>query len=77
MPEEPRTSRASPCCPTRSAESDAEKIPGQPDAPQDQGHDAYMMIGSISCSSARGCVALGLSDAGSEQTPVYSNIAGG
>jgi photosystem II stability/assembly factor-like uncharacterized protein len=44
-------------------------------APNDIGGDAYMAVGTISCPSANVCVALGASDQGSTNTPVYSNVA--
>jgi len=43
-----------------------------PGAPEDQGGDSYMSVGSMSCPSSRGCVALGASDQGSKATAVYS-----
>jgi hypothetical protein len=40
-------------------------------APNDQGGDAYMSVGGISCPSASVCVALGVVDIGSKFVPVY------
>jgi photosystem II stability/assembly factor-like uncharacterized protein len=48
-----------------------------PGAPNDAGSDAYMAVGSISCPSTLGCLALGVSDQGSKTTPIYSNVASG
>jgi photosystem II stability/assembly factor-like uncharacterized protein len=45
-----------------------------PPAPNDVGGDAYMAVGSISCPSTLGCLALGVSDQGSKTTPVYSDV---
>lgn len=40
-------------------------------APNDQGGDAYLSVGSISCPSTTVCVALGATDQGSRFAPVY------
>lgn len=40
-------------------------------APNDQGGDAYLAVGSISCPSAAVCVALGVVDQGTKFAPVY------
>lgn len=40
-------------------------------APNDQGGDAYMAVGSISCPSPAVCVALGIVDQGARFAPVY------
>lgn len=40
-------------------------------APNDQGGDAYMSVGGMSCPTATVCVALGIVDIGSKFVPVY------